>query len=217
MRTKEEVLQHCTVEGLVVKLPDVQLDRKVYQEVAKSLELIVGKWKTGKKGFLFAEDPTELLDQLCDTGNQNLKKDYQFFESPESLAEYLVELADINSPDLMVLEPSAGQGAIVKAILKHDPELIVHAYELMGINRTFLSRIKDCIVLGEDYLTSDTVNFDRIVANPPFSKNQDIDHIKKMYRNLKREGRLVTCASNAWCLPKGGFRITNVKLSTDVK
>ena len=45
--TKEEVLQKCTVEGNVVKLPNKQLDRKLYQEVAKALELIGGKWKGG--------------------------------------------------------------------------------------------------------------------------------------------------------------------------
>ena len=48
MTTKEEVLQNCTVEGTVIKLPNTQLDRKLYQEVAKSLELIGGKWKGGK-------------------------------------------------------------------------------------------------------------------------------------------------------------------------
>ena len=43
--TKEQVLQDCTIEGNVVKLPNIQLDRKDYQEVAKALELIGGKWK----------------------------------------------------------------------------------------------------------------------------------------------------------------------------
>ena len=42
MTTKEQVLQNCTVEGTVVKLPNVQLYRKLYQEVAKALELIGG-------------------------------------------------------------------------------------------------------------------------------------------------------------------------------
>lgn len=36
MQTKEQVLQNCTVEGMVVKLPSVQLDRKLYTDVAKS-------------------------------------------------------------------------------------------------------------------------------------------------------------------------------------
>ena len=37
MTTKEEVLQNCTVEGTVIKLPNTQLDRKLYQEVAKPM------------------------------------------------------------------------------------------------------------------------------------------------------------------------------------
>ena len=46
--TKEEVLQKCTIEGNIVKLPNVQLDRNEYLEVKKALELIGGKWKGGK-------------------------------------------------------------------------------------------------------------------------------------------------------------------------
>ena len=40
--------------------------------------------------------------------------------------------------------------------------------------------------------------FDRIIANPPFSKNQDIDHVKKMYKLLRKGGRLVSVMSNHW-------------------
>ena len=76
--TKEQVLQDCTVEGNVVKLPNIQLDRKDYQEVAKALELIGGKWKGGKiMGFVFVTDPTELLDQIANGEKRNLKKEFQ--------------------------------------------------------------------------------------------------------------------------------------------
>lgn len=37
MNTKQEVLQNCVVEGMNVKLPPQQLDRKLYMDVAKSL------------------------------------------------------------------------------------------------------------------------------------------------------------------------------------
>jgi len=39
-----EVLKKCRVEGNVIKLPEGQLERNIYQEVAKALELIGGKW-----------------------------------------------------------------------------------------------------------------------------------------------------------------------------
>ena len=92
MTTKEEVLHNCTVEGTTVKLPNVQLDRKLYQEVAKALELIGGKWKGGKvSGFVFATDPTDLLDQIANGEKRNLKKEFQFFATPEKLADELID------------------------------------------------------------------------------------------------------------------------------
>ena len=86
MTTKEQVLQNCTVEGTLVKLPNVQLDRKLYQEVAKSLELIGGKWKGGKVfGFVFATDPTDLLNQISNGEKRNLKKEFQFLQLLKNL------------------------------------------------------------------------------------------------------------------------------------
>lgn len=200
---KQKILQACTVEGNVVKLPPGQLDRKLYMEVAGALQLIGGKWKGNKvMGFVFPQDPSDLLAQIANGEKRNLKKEFQFFETPPELCAEMVREGNINSPDLMVLEPSAGQGAIVKEILKSTPRNIVHAFELMDLNRTFLNKIDGCIVLGNDFLTETEYfyKFDRIVANPPFSKNQDIDHIYKMWECLKPGGRIVTIASKHWLL-----------------
>jgi hypothetical protein len=64
--TKIDVLKKCIVDGNVIRLPEGQLNRKLYQDVAKALELIGGKWKGGKVfGFVFQSDPTELLAQIA--------------------------------------------------------------------------------------------------------------------------------------------------------
>ena len=209
-----ETLKKCTVEGNVVKLPEVQLDRKEYLEVKKALELIGGKWKGGKiQGFVFDTDPTDLLNQVAGGEKRNLKKEFQFFATPEVIADQLVELAEIQENNL-VLEPSAGQGAIIKSIIKKHPSQLVHAYELMDTNRMFLSKIDQCILFGEDFLDCDKERpkkdgaiwnfyhrdfmFDRIIANPPFAKNQDIDHVKAMYHRLNKGGRIVSITSVHW-------------------
>lgn len=193
-----EILQQCTVDGNVVKLPSRQLERNEYLDVKKALELIGGKWKSGKvQGFVFAQDPTELLAQIATGEKRNLKKEFQFFETPASIADRLVELADINYNDT-VLEPSAGQGAIVKAIHRAHPYRTVCGYELMAVNQTFLSKIERFELLGSDFLKECTCQFDVIIANPPFSKNQDIDHIYKMFEYLYPGGRLVSIASIHW-------------------
>ena len=85
----EEILKQCAVSGNVVLLPNKQLDRKTYLEVAQKLELIGGKWNRKLKGFLFNQDPTELLTDIQDGVKRNLKKEFQFFETPDDLAEEL--------------------------------------------------------------------------------------------------------------------------------
>ncbi len=196
-----QTLKNSVVTGNIVKLPEGQLDRKIYVEVKTRLELIGGKWKGGKvSGFVFDEDPSELLDQIANGEKRNLKKEFQFFATPEALCDRLVKLADIHEGDL-VLEPSAGQGAIVKAILNTGKTPVVYCFELMPINQTFLKRIEGVQLLGSDFLFAQAHNYyDRIVANPPFAKNQDIDHIYEMYNCLKEGGRLVSIASKHWQL-----------------
>jgi hypothetical protein len=198
MTTKEEVLQNCTVEGTVVKLPEGQLDRKLYQEVAKALELIGGKWKGGKVfGFVFATDPTELLEEIANGEKRNLKKEFQFFATPQKLADELVQLADLKNHDT-VLEPSAGQGAIIKAI-NEVCEVVPDCFELMDVNRLVLSKSGLRFnLIGDDFFNHDGKTYTKIIANPPFTKNQDIDHIRGMYKCLSRGGRLVSIASESW-------------------
>lgn len=196
--TKQEVLQQCTVDGNVVKLPNIQLDRKLYQDVAKALELIGGKWKGGKVfGFIFNSDPTELLEQIGGGENRNLKKEFQFFATPESVADKLVYDADLQQYDT-ILEPSAGQGAIIKAINKVC-DVVPDCYELMPENVLMLKKSGLSFnLIGDDFLRHQGKFYSKIIANPPFTKNQDIDHVKFMYSYLSRGGTLVSIMSESW-------------------
>ncbi len=203
--TKEEVLQKCTVEGTVVKLPEGQLDRKLYLEVAKALNLIGGTWKGGRiAGFVFQQDPTEMLEQIANGEKRNLKKEYQFFATPDALADELVWLCDID-PGCEVLEPSAGQGAIIKAINKFctkipgGEDITPDCYELMPLNVEMLNRSGLRFnFIGNDFFQHGPKKYDRIIANPPFTNNQDIDHVLEMYDVLEEDGILVSIMSESW-------------------
>lgn len=218
-----DTLKNSTIENNVVKLPAGQLDRKIYLEVKNKLELIGGKWKGGKvQGFVFDMDPTDLLQQIASGEKRNLKKEFQFFATPEALANRLVDLADIHEDD-SVLEPSAGQGAIIKAIHKVQPNIVVNCCEAMDVNKMFLDKIPNTKFLCADFLNLKHEfpdQYDVIVANPPFSKNQDITHILEMYSLLKPGGRLVSIASKHWQIAYGKkeqqFREWLDKLEADV-
>lgn len=203
---KLDVLQKCIVDGNIVKLPAGQLDRKLYQDVAKALELIGGKWKGGKiMGFVFPSDPSELLEQIANGENRNLKKEFQFFATPASLAREMVFYADMDKLNghAKIIEPSAGQGAIINAIFEKSNIRQVDCCEIMPLNKTFLQKIEGALLVCDDFLAlPESFNnyYDRVLANPPFAKNQDIDHIYKMYDVCKPGGRIVTIASKHWLL-----------------
>lgn len=118
------VWQKCSVKDGVLKLPSEQLDRQIYDEVKKQLEAVGGKWKGGKtQGFVFAEttDVNDVLTQLLNGKDyQQEKKDFQFFGTPEAVADRIVSHIDIISDSSKVLEPSAGRGALIKAVRKRN-------------------------------------------------------------------------------------------------
>jgi len=224
MTTKEEVLQNCTVEGTVIKLPNIQLDRKLWQEVAKSLELIGGRWKGGEVlGFEFLTDPKDLLEEIVYGVKRNVKKEFQFFTTPDKLADALVYLANLKDYDT-ILEPSAGQGEIIKAINKVCG-VKVDCFELMNENIIVLKKTGlNFNLIGKDFFKHNGKTYSKIIANPPFTKNQDIDHLKEMYKCLSRGGRLVCVTSESWVkgtqkkqvdfkewLEKVGAEILNIK------
>ncbi len=195
MNPLQESLSRCTIDGSVLRLPSDLLPN--YADVRKALLNAGAAYK--RNTFVFPNDAQPYLDRLMGGESVNIKKEFQFFYTPSELAKEMVAFANLNSPDLLVLEPQAGQGHIVKEILAFEPGLCVHGYELMDVNRKVLSEIKDFILLGEDFLKAPSFpKFHRIIANPPFSKNQDIDHIRKMWEVLYDGGRIVTCSSNHW-------------------
>jgi phospholipid N-methyltransferase len=197
--TADEVIKQCKVDDNKVYLPDITLDRKTYMDVAKKLNLAGGAWKGGKiKAFVFSSDPSEALGILKEGGKVNPKQKFQFFATPPKLADKLVELANLDEMD-RILEPSAGQAAIIEAIHRAiKPFHEVCYYELMELNRSFLAKVPNTCYMGDDFLKHTGEMYDKIIANPPFSKNQDIAHVREMYKVLSFGGRLVSITSSHW-------------------
>ena len=190
----EKQIKKGRLENNIYFLPDIQLDRKEYLKIAKHLNFLGGKWNRGKKGFVFDRKIESIEELLGD--NISKKKDLQFFETPQDLAKELVDLAEINDY-VDILEPRAGRGAIIKEIKKVYNKEIQYC-EIDEINRKYLNKIDNIKNVGNDFLKFNEMTFDRIIANPPFSKNQDIDHIRHMFSLLRDKGILVSIASKHW-------------------
>ena len=200
--TAEEILKHCTLEDNVLKLPKVQFNKKSYAEAQKRIEEAGGSWTGGKvQGFTFPFDARRVFAILQEKGRCNLHQDYQFFETPDEVADWLVMLAGGVHEGDTVLEPSAGRGAIVRAIRRACPGTVVDCCELMPENREILKGLQNVNLIGYDFdriEANGTYSYTKIIANPPFSGNQDIRHIRKMYELLAPGGTLASICSKHW-------------------
>lgn len=195
----EDILKHCTLEHQVLKLPKVQFNKKSYNEAKKWIEEAGGTWQGGKiQGFTFPFNPERVFSILNQGKRCNLQQEYQFFETPSDVADWLVMLAGGIQKDDTVLEPSAGRGALIKAVHRACPDVQVECYELMPENRDFLQTLENVILLGEDFTKDCVGTYSKIVANPPFCNNQDIKHVRLMYEHLKEGGTLAAITSPHW-------------------
>ena len=163
----EDILKHCTLENNILKLPAVQFNKKSYAEAKKWIEESGGSWQGGKvQGFTFPFNPERVFSILKEGKRCDLQQEYQFFETPADIADWLVMLAGgINETDT-ILEPSAGRGALIRAIHRACPSVIVECYELMPENREFLHSLGNVILLGEDFAKDSVGSYSKIIANP---------------------------------------------------
>lgn len=196
-----EILKTAKVSN-VVRLKQMSDDE--YDSIKLIMESLDTHWRQVELGFKYECSPNEIRKRINDImkkefieidDTKEFKIDNQFYQTPDWLAEKMVNMAGIKCGD-KVLEPSAGLGAIAKYIkLKtNNLSLIepnkdnVHRLRKMGfsVNHTtleqFYKRKMRCQVLRK---------YDKIIMNPPFSNERDINHIRLAYDLLGNGGKIV--------------------------
>lgn len=180
-------------------LPQGELERETYLVVNKCLSNIGGKWNQKAKGHVFDHNPSDDLDSMLLTGETvDMKKVYQFFPTPKTLAKQMCCLAELDA-DCVVLEPSCGRDDLADIIYAAGVAGLL-GVELNPDMHRYLDDKPYRAVTGIDFLqfAKDTENqnvFTRIVMNPPFAKHQDVDHILAAYGLLVPGGILVSVSS----------------------
>lgn len=179
-------------DGRAVRLPPEQLERAFYKQVDDVLVRLGGKWNGRKRVHLFPYDVTPAYQAVLDTGILPPKNPTAFFPTPAVLVERMVELAELHDGHL-VLEPSAGTGAIADAV--RATGAAVHCCEVLDLNRAALER-KGHILAGDDFTAyAPGPIYDAVLMNPPFSLDGDrlayITHITHAWTLLKPGGVLI--------------------------
>jgi hypothetical protein len=189
-------LSEAVISDNILTLPGT-LDRNTYVEVDKVLKECGGKWHKGKKGHVFPSDPTFEIETIVRTGEVMLLAKNGFFPTPKALAEQLVGYADIWD-DLTVLEPSAGSGGLADVIREQHPTAKLTLVEIQPKLCGVLKSKGYDPIMGDFLAMEPTPIYDRIVMNPPFEKQGDIDHITHAFKFLKPGGRMSAIGGGGW-------------------
>ncbi|MBA3904610.1 MAG: restriction endonuclease subunit M, partial [Rhodocyclaceae bacterium] len=159
-------------------------------EACRVLESLGGA-QTTRGSFHFDYPPFEVLRSVILSGCVPDQKAFQFYPTPETLAEQLVEALEVQDDDTL-LEPSAGQGGIACRLPKEQTTCV----ELSALNCQVL-RAKGFTVIEGDFLQwSDQAflegkRFSKVAMNPPFSEGRAVAHLEAAARLVSPNGRLV--------------------------
>lgn len=199
-----DILARSSITQTSLLLPE-QLDPKLYKRVMKAIEAAGGKWDRRAACHRFDRDPREALGLAVAEGEiANTKQVLQSYYTPAPLADRLVAFLDPQPGD-HVLEPSCGEGALVLALYRAQPYLLVHGID---VDEVALARAEAAVTgvsdgrasfTRADFLTmSSAVSYTAVAMNPPFAGNSDIAHVRHAYDMLAPGGRLVAITSPGW-------------------
>lgn len=179
-----------------INLPKTHLHH--YADIKATLVTAGGRYNSkGFFSFPAGIDTAAVLDAVRNGETVNQKKDYQFFATPPALASVVCdEAGDLRG--CRVLEPSAGDGVLADIARNCGAEVVT--IETWSVNAIRL-REKGYSPIERDFLTVTPAEiglFDVVLANPPFTRNQDIDHVLHMFEFLKPGGILSVVMSTAW-------------------
>lgn len=202
MRLNEQVialLKQIKITGNRTTMP--QLERKLYEQVNKAIELLGGKWNRSARAHVWDCDPNDPIATAVATGEVlDWRKEFQFYETPADVASYMVSAAFRGTS---ILEPSAGHGAILDAVKKQlkgvREGIALYACELNEGNRAVLNKKHpDVKIVANDFLSYTAGSPDCIVMNPPFNRGQDIAHVRHAYTLLRPGGMMAAITAPGW-------------------
>lgn len=186
-------------DGNAVRITDGQLDRKQYLSLNDVLEAMGGKWNKKAKAHVFDSDPSAAIDSVLLTGEistpKSIQQEFGYFPTPPAVVDALIELAEPRE-GMRALEPSAGKGAIAFRLVEEG--MNVDCVEILSENVDHLIKAASMLnVIMTDFLNvAARREYDRVVMNPPFAKQQDIDHVLHALKFVKEGGRLVSVMSS---------------------
>ena len=103
------------------------------------------------------------------------------YYTPYNLVQAMVDYLKISKSDISILEPSGGDGRVIKEILRENFIRRVDIVELINSKIEFLNKEfegnSNVHIINTDFLeycNSCNIKYDLIIGNPPYVKTEDM-------------------------------------------
>ena len=205
-----------------VFLPFTERNNAVEKSVTTILTALGGV-KSDRRTFMFDYNPKSVIGEIHSSGVIPDKTSHQFYPTPDDVASYAVECADIQGGH-KCLEPSAGTGSLAR--------LMGFGVDCVEISAAYCKVLESLELDGAAIHNTDFLEWnpsskwDRIVMNPPYSQGRALAHLEKALSLLADGGRLVAILPSSFKrrdLPgagewgktfDGAFQGTSISVST---
>lgn len=179
------------------------------KDLLRRVNLLLAEWYGEVVGD-GKDRPSDPADALRDP-KRAMARNLAWFPTPEPLAESVVDRMRRSDRRMRILEPSAGEGALVRHLA--EPARVWHAatgdyrsvtHEVVAVEfdhgraATLRASGQCSRVHHADFLDLDPATlglFDRVVMNPPFDAQRDVDHVAHAWSFVRPGGQLVAIMS----------------------
>lgn len=204
-----DILRQCTVSGNTLYLPNIRLDRKLYEAVNEVIARLGGKWNRKAKGHVFESNPAEDFQQVLETQAMPKKNPTAYYATPSNVSQdilYSGDFASIPTTAKRILEPSAGTGALAREIEAYcqsrGMRASIDCCEILPKHQQKLQE-QGFFVVADDFLSYNPVSkYQAIIMNPPFAIEGDslayITHIEHAWSLLADDGVLISIAPSGF-------------------
>lgn len=132
-----------------------------------------------------------------------MRKDFDFYATPESCIKLLLDNYDLSNKGDLILEPSAGNGNVSKELKLLYPNKNITSAEIRACEKDNLELCSDEVIIC-DYLDYKfNKKFDIIIGNPPYTLA--IEFVEKSLSNLTKNGVLIFLLRTAFLESKSRY------------
>jgi hypothetical protein len=223
------LLQYVTSKSDVYKLLCTQCESNGYYDYRETGKPRNTSLEANALRALIAEGSVSQIVSDRDLKLQAMLNDLRstdipgFFPTPPKVIRRMLELAKLPLGHCSILEPSCGIGSILDelAALPGAKHWMVHAFEINHRLREVLAlkgyhEQEPCphfqspngvLYVNPDFMSSraDVATYHRVIMNPPFEKDQDMQHVRHAWEYLVPGGRLVAVMCNGWRFRGTGY------------